>query len=97
MDFALILSALEKHERMAQAAVNFARENGKGALFVDAMSVLDEAIRAKRHVVKMRDLRRKTVKLTGGLITREELERARFDKVHKDLSDDAEDENDVKS
>jgi hypothetical protein len=96
MDFALILSALSKHERMAQAAVNFARENGKGVLFVDAMSVLDEAIRAKRHVEKMRDLRRSKVKLTGGLITREELDRARFDKVHKDLSDMAEDD-DVKS
>lgn len=59
MDFALILSALEKHERMAQAAVNFARENGKGKLFLDAMSVLDEAIRARKHLEKMQLLRRK--------------------------------------
>lgn len=59
MDFALILSALEKHERMAQQAVNFAREHKKGELFVDAMSVLDEAIRAREHVERMRLLRRK--------------------------------------
>lgn len=57
MDFALILRALEKHERMAQAAVNFARENKKGQLFIDAMSVLDEAIRARDHVEKMKLLR----------------------------------------
>lgn len=62
MDFPLILSALEKHERMAQAAVNFAREHGKGELFVDAMSVLDEAIRAKEHVEKMQLLRVKNQK-----------------------------------
>lgn len=59
MDFELILSALEKHERMAQQAVNFAREHRKGDLFIDAMSVLDEAVRAKRHVEKMRLLRSK--------------------------------------
>jgi hypothetical protein len=94
MDFALILSALRKHERMAQAAVDFARNHQKGELFVDAFSVLEEAIRARHHVEKMRDLRK--VKLTGGLITREELDRARFDKVHKDLSDMAKDD-DVKS
>jgi hypothetical protein len=62
MDFALILSALSKHERMAQAAVDFAREHGKGELFVDAFSVLEEAIRAKRHVEKMQLLRVKNQK-----------------------------------
>lgn len=59
MDFALILSALKKHERMAQAAVDFARNNRKGELFVDAFSVLEEAIRARHHVEKMEQLRRK--------------------------------------
>lgn len=62
MDYALILSALEKHERMAQNAVNFAREHGKGSLFVDAMSVLDEAVRARKHVEKMQLLRVKNRK-----------------------------------
>lgn len=61
MDFDLILSALGKHERMAQAAVNFARANKKGQLFIDAMSVLDEAIRAKAHVEKMKLLRTRKV------------------------------------
>lgn len=59
MDFALILRALEKHERMAQAAVDFAREHRKGTLFTDAFSVLEEAIRARRHVEKMKMLREK--------------------------------------
>lgn len=59
MDFALLLSALQKHERMAQAAVNFAREHQKGEMFVQAMSVLDEAIRARQHCEKMMLLRGK--------------------------------------
>jgi len=96
MDFALILSALQKHERMAQAAVNFAREHGKGALFMDAMNVLDEAIRARKHVEKMRDLRRGV---------REKVKPVwppandyQFEKVQKDLTDIAkEDDDPVKS
>jgi hypothetical protein len=55
MNYALILSALEKHVRMAQAAVDFARANNRGELFGEAMLVLVEAERAKSHVEKERD------------------------------------------
>lgn len=50
MDYSLILRALEKHVRMAQAAVDFARQNRKGQMFSDSMYVLDEAQRALDHV-----------------------------------------------
>ena len=62
MDFALLLSALQKHERMAQAAVDFAREHQRGELFMQAFSVLDEAIRARQHCEKMALLREKNQK-----------------------------------
>jgi len=52
MNYALVLSALEKHARMAQAAVNFAREKGRGKLFSEAMMVLTEAELALLHVQK---------------------------------------------
>ena len=52
MNYPLVLSALEKHARMAQAAVDFAREKGRGQLFTQAMVVLTEATRALDHVKK---------------------------------------------
>jgi hypothetical protein len=42
MDYALILRALEKHCRMAQQAVTFAREYQKGGLYADALSTLED-------------------------------------------------------
>jgi hypothetical protein len=50
MNYGLVIRALEKHVRMAQAAVNFAREKRRGQLFAEAMYVLDEAQRALDHV-----------------------------------------------
>lgn len=50
MDYPLIIAALEKHVRMAQAAVDFGREQQKGAFFLDALKVLEEATRALEHV-----------------------------------------------
>ena len=50
MNYALVLSALEKHARMAQAAVTFARDKGRGTLFTQAMQVLTEAETALAHV-----------------------------------------------
>ena len=50
MDYGLLIRALEKHARMAQAAVDFAREKGRGQLFAEAMYVLDEAQRALEHI-----------------------------------------------
>jgi hypothetical protein len=50
MDFGLLIRALEKHARMAQAAVDFAREKKRGQLFNEAMFVLEEALRALDHV-----------------------------------------------
>ena len=49
-----MISALEKHARMAQAAVDFAREKGRGQLFTQAMVVLTEATRALDHVRQVR-------------------------------------------
>ena len=50
MDYGLLIRALEKHCRMAQAAVNFAREKQRGQLFAESMYVLDEAQRALEHI-----------------------------------------------
>jgi len=50
MNYGLLIRALEKHARMAQAAVNFAREKQKGKMFAEAMYVLDEAQRALDHI-----------------------------------------------
>ena len=43
MNWTLVVSALEKHCRMAQAAVSFARQQRRGQLYVEAMQVLAEA------------------------------------------------------
>lgn len=50
LDSGLLLRALEKHARMAQQAVNFARENRKGAMFRDGVVILDEAQKAIDHL-----------------------------------------------
>lgn len=50
MDWGLLIRALEKHCRMAQAAVNFARQHQRGQMFAESMYVLDEAQRALEHV-----------------------------------------------
>ena len=50
MDYGLLIRALEKHVRMAQAAVDFARDKRRGKLFSDSMYVLDEAQRALEHI-----------------------------------------------
>lgn len=50
MDWGLLIRALEKHCRMAQAAVSFAREQGRGQLYAQAIVVLDEAQRALEHL-----------------------------------------------
>jgi len=50
MDYGLLIRALEKHARMAQAAVDFAREKQRGQLFAEAMYVLEEALQALDHV-----------------------------------------------
>jgi hypothetical protein len=60
MNFALVISALEKHARMAQAAVDFAREQRRGKLFTESMVVLDEAQRALDHT--RREQAKSTVK-----------------------------------
>jgi len=51
----LVISALEKHVRMCQSAVDFARQQQRGKLFTEAMYILDEAQRALTHVRQQKD------------------------------------------
>jgi hypothetical protein len=50
MDYGLLIRALEKHVKISQAAVTFAREHKRGRLFAESMYVLDEAQRALQHI-----------------------------------------------
>jgi hypothetical protein len=50
MDYGLLLRALEKHCKISQAAVDFARQHKRGQLFAESLYVLDEAQRALAHV-----------------------------------------------
>lgn len=61
MDYGLIIRALEKHCRMAQAAVDFARAQKRGKLFAESMYVLEEAQRAIEHIKEEQAFNRKIV------------------------------------
>jgi hypothetical protein len=55
VDYALVIRALERHCRMTQQAVNFAREQHKGSLYAYSLSTLQEAQRALDHVKRERE------------------------------------------
>ena len=50
LDHGLILRVLERHVRMAQQAMDFAREHRRGDLFSQSSELLEEAIRAKNQL-----------------------------------------------
>lgn len=56
MDYALVLRALGRHVGIAERALEFFRERRLGKQFEDGVIVLNEAIRARDEVIKMRDL-----------------------------------------
>ena len=56
MDYALVLRALGRHVGIAERSVQFFREKRMGRQYADAVILVEEAIRARDEVVKMRDL-----------------------------------------
>ena len=58
MDYGLLIRALEKHCKISQKAVDFARAQKRGQLFAEAMYVLDEAQRALEHIKEEQDANR---------------------------------------
>jgi len=56
MDYALVLRALGRHVGISERSVQFFREKRMGRQFQDACTLLDEAIRARDEVIKMRDM-----------------------------------------
>ena len=56
MNYALIISALEKHANIAQRSVNFFREKRMGVQFSEGLALLEEATRALAEAKKMRDM-----------------------------------------
>jgi len=56
MDYALVLRALGRHVGITERSVQFFREKRMGRQFDDAVTLLEEAIRARDEVIKMREL-----------------------------------------
>lgn len=63
MDYALVLRALGRHVGITERSVQFFREKRMGRQFDDAVTLLDEAIRARDEVIKMRELYQMQVSL----------------------------------
>jgi len=58
MDYALVLAALGRHVGIAERALQFFREQRMGKQFEEGVIVLNEAVRARDEVIKMRDMHR---------------------------------------
>lgn len=56
MDYALVLRALGRHVGIAERSLQFFRERNLGRQFEEGLIVLDEAVRARDEVIKMREL-----------------------------------------
>ena len=56
MNYALIISALEKHAGIAQRSLDFFRERRMGVQYATGIAMLEEATRALAEAKKMRDM-----------------------------------------
>lgn len=70
MNYALVISALEKHVGIAQRSLNFFREQNLGRQFSEGLALLEEATRALTEVKKMKEMHDFQIKLwKDGFIT----------------------------
>lgn len=56
MDYPLVIRALERHVGICERSLQFFREKRMGRQFTDAVTLLEEAVRALQDVKRARDI-----------------------------------------